>query len=151
MKHKQNGNALIGALGAVVIVILLLFLFIIVSHPYSAIDSTKQNQLNKMVSSTIGSEFENPFKSRIDYYLNDSKLTNKEFSSLIELYDGYNISKLIDKTDEFNAKAIKTLEADKKGDELISDAYVIMGLFMFFAFMVAVVILGWFKIQGKTE
>lgn len=145
---NQHGNALTGALGMVIFVAIILFLGGLLMLPYQAIDEDKNAELQKMVSAVKDTPFESAFKDKINYYLGDGKISNKEFNKIQDFYSGYTSSKLTGEDKNFSAKAKQDLAMQYKSDEQTDKYLSIFAKFVGFIIILFVIILGFFRITG---
>ncbi|MFA2965220.1 hypothetical protein KWF73_18380 [Acinetobacter pittii] len=146
--NTQRGNAFLSALGAAVMITMIIFVGWLLLQPYQVIDEGRNNELQAMVNSVKGTSFESPFKAKINYYLEDGKISNNEFSKLNELYSGFKSSKLTGDEQNFSVKTKQDLEAQYKSDEQAKVLYGYLYYLLFGLGVVVVGVMGWKKAHG---
>ncbi|WP_368560648.1 hypothetical protein [Acinetobacter baumannii] len=132
----QRPNAIASVWVMALLVVILFIIGALLLRPYQAIDEGRNNELQAMVNAIQGTTFELPFKAKINYYLDDGKITKNEFSKLSELYSGFKSSQITGEEQKFSVKTKQDLEAQYKSDEQYRNLYQ-----TFFYFVFALVVL----------
>ena len=88
-KRYIKGNVLAGTLALILLCVVLFFVVAYLRHPYQAIGTIQNQELQQMLGSVKGTDFELAFKNLIIYYMKDGKLTFGEFNNLSDIYAAY--------------------------------------------------------------
>lgn len=126
---RCKGSTLGDILGFILVILAVYYLL----SPYRTVNSEKNAELQGMVLSVKGTNFEPIFLKKIEGYMANNELTNSEFGSLEKLYTNYQTSVISNNQERFVQSASKQLEAEMKPKDEPSQwkVYLYTALFVF--------------------